>query len=526
MAFAHIVREDRSVLELIDSDYTFLNERLAKHYGLTNLDVDRRRDAPRRRCRRTARAAACSRTARCWSSRRIPTRTSPVKRGLFILDNILGHAAAAAAAGHSEPGGFREGDRRTASRRCAKCWPSTARSRCAASCHNRMDPLGLALENFNALGMWREKERSQPIDAAGKLITGETFDDIRELKRILATKHRARFLPLPDREAADLRAGPRAGVLRRGDGRPNRRAARQGQRPFLRAADGHHRVRAVPKTAQHFFNQRRRSEPSEQSGTKPKQSHEHEPSRTSLPNASPVSTAAISCAASARAWRCRRSNRCGRSRARCRSRRGAKLATHRRPARRCAWRSSISRTARSSRTGGRRAKARTSNSARTLEPLAKVKHQLQVLGGLDHVNATPGPDGAGDHARASGTFLTGVRVKKTAGADIHAGISIDQVDGEPDRPPHAVSLARTDLRRGAQIRQLRLRLFLRLPVQPRLAFADHAGGARAESAAGLRAAVRRRRARRTREEPRSAASSSSAPSSISCSTTRARCSAS
>ena len=64
---------------------------------------------------------------------------------------------------------------------------------------------------------------------------------------------------------------------------------------------------------------------------------------------------------------------------------------------------------------------------RTMEPLQNVKPHLQILGGLDHVNATPGPDGAGDHARASGTFLTGVRVKKTAGADIHAGISIDQV---------------------------------------------------------------------------------------------------
>src|SRR5215207_8116760 len=65
--------------------------------------------------------------------------------------------------------------------------------------------------------------------------------------------------------------------------------------------------------------------------------------------------------------------------------------------------------------------------ARTMQPLTGVKHQLQVLGGMDHVNATPGPDGAGDHARASGTFLTGVRVKKTAGSDIQAGISIDQV---------------------------------------------------------------------------------------------------
>jgi hypothetical protein len=64
---------------------------------------------------------------------------------------------------------------------------------------------------------------------------------------------------------------------------------------------------------------------------------------------------------------------------------------------------------------------------KTMQPLEKVKHQIQVLGGMDHVNATPGPDGAGDHARASGTFLTGVRVKKTAGSDIKAGVSIDQV---------------------------------------------------------------------------------------------------
>jgi hypothetical protein len=65
--------------------------------------------------------------------------------------------------------------------------------------------------------------------------------------------------------------------------------------------------------------------------------------------------------------------------------------------------------------------------SRTMQPLEAVKHRIQVISGLDHVNATPGPDGPGDHARASGTFLTGVRVRKTAGADIHAGISIDQV---------------------------------------------------------------------------------------------------
>ena len=62
-----------------------------------------------------------------------------------------------------------------------------------------------------------------------------------------------------------------------------------------------------------------------------------------------------------------------------------------------------------------------------MQPLEKVKQQFQILGGLDQMNANGGLDGPGDHARASGTFLTGVRVKKTAGADIHAGVSVDQV---------------------------------------------------------------------------------------------------
>jgi hypothetical protein len=64
---------------------------------------------------------------------------------------------------------------------------------------------------------------------------------------------------------------------------------------------------------------------------------------------------------------------------------------------------------------------------RTLEPLAKLRDQVQLISGLEDLSADPGPDGGGDHARAGGTFLTGVRIKKTAGADTHAGVSIDQV---------------------------------------------------------------------------------------------------
>jgi hypothetical protein len=68
-----------------------------------------------------------------------------------------------------------------------------ASNKSCASCHSRMDPLGLALENFNAMGAWRDAELNRPIDPAGKLITGEKFANVRELKHILATKHSRDF---------------------------------------------------------------------------------------------------------------------------------------------------------------------------------------------------------------------------------------------------------------------------------------------------------------------------------------------
>jgi hypothetical protein len=191
MAFAHVLRENRSALELLDCDYTFLNERLAKHYGLTNLNItgtDMRRvslpaDSPR--------GGVLTHGAPLIVTSN-PTRTSPVKRGLFVLDNILGLPP---------PPPPPDIPNLEDSEKAVDGRQPTLRETLAihrekplcASCHNRMDPLGLALENFNALGMWRDKERGQPIDAAGRLITGETFTDIREVKRVLATQHRHSF---------------------------------------------------------------------------------------------------------------------------------------------------------------------------------------------------------------------------------------------------------------------------------------------------------------------------------------------
>jgi len=187
--FGHVMREDRSVLELIDSNYTFLNERLAKHYGITNIigpemrRVDLPPDSPRG-------GVLTHGSVLIVTSN--PTRTSPVKRGLFILDNILGTPTPPPP---PDVPPLEESEKEVAGAN------PTLRETLAihrekplcSSCHNRMDPLGLALENFNALGMWRDKERGKPIDAAGKLVTGETFTDVREVKRALATGHKRDF---------------------------------------------------------------------------------------------------------------------------------------------------------------------------------------------------------------------------------------------------------------------------------------------------------------------------------------------
>ncbi|MEA2631478.1 MAG: hypothetical protein QOE66_1697, partial [Chloroflexota bacterium] len=189
MLFEHIVRGDRGLLELLDGDYTFLNERLANYYGIEGVKGEqmRRVDLPPGSPRG---GVLTQGTVLAVTSN--PDRTSPVKRGLFILDNILGSPPAPPPPNIPS---LEEAGKKVAGR------PPTLRESMVlhrsqpscASCHARMDPLGLALENFNALGRWRDKERAEPIDASGKLITGESFGDVRELKRILVAKRSRDF---------------------------------------------------------------------------------------------------------------------------------------------------------------------------------------------------------------------------------------------------------------------------------------------------------------------------------------------
>ncbi len=188
---AYVVKEGRSVLELLESDYTFLNEKLANHYGLTNLDIS----GPE--MRRVSLPAGSPRGGVLTHGSVLvvtsnPDRTSPVKRGLFILDNILG-TPAPPPPGNVPALEVAEKDFKEHEPTLRESLTLHREKPLCASCHARMDPLGLALENFNALGMWRQQERKQPIETAGKLITGETFENLGELKHLLVTNHRLDF---------------------------------------------------------------------------------------------------------------------------------------------------------------------------------------------------------------------------------------------------------------------------------------------------------------------------------------------
>lgn len=189
MQFEYVFRDNRSLLELIDADYTFLNERLARHYQLPKVDgnslrrVSLPQDSPRG-------GILTQGTFLLVTSN--PSRTSPVKRGLFILDNILGTPAPpappmvpeleeAASHGAGEEPTLRE------------LLEIHRKEPLCNSCHARFDPLGLAFENFSAIGTWRDSENGKPIEPGGQLISGESFGNVSELKQVLAGPRRSDF---------------------------------------------------------------------------------------------------------------------------------------------------------------------------------------------------------------------------------------------------------------------------------------------------------------------------------------------
>ncbi len=179
MFFGAIIHEDRSVLDLIDADFTFVNERLAKHYGITGVSGD----AFRRVALKDGQRGGILTQASVLTVTSNPTRTSPVKRGKWILEQILGTPPPPPPADVPEL----DAQAKLSGSLRQRMEQHRANPSCA-SCHARMDPLGFGFENFDAIGAWRTTDSGAPVDSSGVLPSGQTFRGPKELKAILKAR--------------------------------------------------------------------------------------------------------------------------------------------------------------------------------------------------------------------------------------------------------------------------------------------------------------------------------------------------
>jgi uncharacterized protein DUF1592/uncharacterized protein DUF1588/uncharacterized protein DUF1587/uncharacterized protein DUF1585/uncharacterized protein DUF1595/predicted xylan-binding protein with Ca-dependent carbohydrate-binding module/cytochrome c len=183
--FATILNEDRSILEFLDANYTFLNERLARFYGIDTVKGD---GFQRVSLKGTKRGGLLTQ-ASILTITSNPTRTSPVKRGKWVLDNLLGTPPPPPPPDVPE---LKEGAELTGTLR--QRMEQHRDNPLCASCHARMDPIGFGLENFDAVGAWRDKDGQGAIDPSGKLVTGESFEGVTDLKAVLLKRKRADFV--------------------------------------------------------------------------------------------------------------------------------------------------------------------------------------------------------------------------------------------------------------------------------------------------------------------------------------------
>jgi hypothetical protein len=169
-----VLREDRSVLDLLTANYTFVNERLALHYGIPNVKGSHFRRVTLEGAHR--RGLLGHGSILTVTSR--PNRTSPVLRGKWILENVLGTPPPSPPANVPPFPEQAEGSR-TAVATVRDRMAQHRRNPACTTCHATIDPLGFALENFDAVGRWRELDESyNPIDASGVLPSGARFDSL------------------------------------------------------------------------------------------------------------------------------------------------------------------------------------------------------------------------------------------------------------------------------------------------------------------------------------------------------------
>lgn len=186
LLFAHILKENLPAVEMLTARYSFLNEALAGYYGIPGV---RGKDMQKVMLPTESHRQGILSHGSFLVVSSNPTRTSPVKRGLFVLENILGspppppppNIPPLESAGHGKHLSMRE------------LMELHRSDPLCASCHKRMDPIGLAFEKFNAMGMYLKDPESAALDVSGQLITGEKFNDLGELVSILSTARKRDF---------------------------------------------------------------------------------------------------------------------------------------------------------------------------------------------------------------------------------------------------------------------------------------------------------------------------------------------
>jgi hypothetical protein len=184
LLFDSVVREDRSVFDVLNADYTFVNERLSKHYGIPNVYGSdfRRVSVEKQRRGLLGQGSFLTITSN-------PNRTSPVTRGSWILENLLGSPPP------SPPPNVPPLPENTNGQGVTTV-PTSVRDRMTLhrnnqpckGCHQLMDPIGLALENFDGIGRWRVEDSGTKIDASGQLVDGTPIDGVESLRNALLSR--------------------------------------------------------------------------------------------------------------------------------------------------------------------------------------------------------------------------------------------------------------------------------------------------------------------------------------------------
>ncbi len=181
LSFDRIVREGRSLLELLAADYTYLNEELAEHYGVSGVQGREMRLVPLDDDRRGG--------ALGWgavlTATSLPTRTSPVVRGKWVLETMLGQELPPPPPDAGELAETGDASKGKTLRQVFELHRDEAR---CAVCHDRIDPIGFGLEHFDGIGRWRETDNGQPVDAQGVLPDGTRFEGPAGLRRTLLSR--------------------------------------------------------------------------------------------------------------------------------------------------------------------------------------------------------------------------------------------------------------------------------------------------------------------------------------------------